>query len=226
MLLVVTGDVQIGKTRWLQACVGRLEAAGVACEGVLAPGVWREERRSDGRAAHGEGAAEKAVAYVKEGIDNLLLPGHELVPFARRTDLAQAEGTYRATSQAGRASLGWHIDDAAIDRVNAHFDQLEGRLARACGAQEPPRGPRLLFVDELGRLELMHGGGLTSAVGMLARGPRGYYDHAVVVARSLFDLANIAVDRFGRAWGSAALVDPCEETWERHLAPLASRAHG
>ena len=43
MLLVLTGEIQIGKTRWLQASVDRLEAAGVGCEGVVAPGVWRPQ---------------------------------------------------------------------------------------------------------------------------------------------------------------------------------------
>ena len=59
MLFLLTGDVQIGKTRWLEGLVGQIEEAGVPVAGVLAPGVWREQ---------GSGGFEKL------GIDNLLLP--------------------------------------------------------------------------------------------------------------------------------------------------------
>ena len=81
MLFLLTGEVQIGKTRWLEKLVADLAERGVLCAGVLAPGQWVA---SAGERADGNG-------YEKLGIDNVLLPGGERVPFARRDDLARAE---------------------------------------------------------------------------------------------------------------------------------------
>ena len=47
--------------------------------------------------------------------------------------------------------------------MNAHFDRLK--------AADPPHSPGLLVVDELGQLELLRGGGLTSAMDVLSQGP-------------------------------------------------------
>ena len=63
MLFILTGDIQAGKTTWLEARVRELEAAGVPVCGVLAPGVWRD----------GE----------KVGIENVLLPSREHVLLAK-----------------------------------------------------------------------------------------------------------------------------------------------
>lgn len=109
MLYILTGDVQIGKTRWLQTLVRDLEARRAVCDGVIAPGVWRED---------------EAGGFDKLGIDNELLPTHEVVHFARRDDLARAEGTFDANAQSAKAMLRWHISDEAIRKVNAHFDAL------------------------------------------------------------------------------------------------------
>lgn len=195
MLLVLTGDIQIGKTRWLQATVQRLEGLGVVCEGVVAPGVWSSNSV--------EGS------YEKLGIDNLLLPSHELVPFARRADLAQAEGTYDANNLSANVGMVWHVADEAVAQVNAHFESLavEARTSRGV------RPRRLLVVDELGRLELLHDGGLTSALELLAQGPRDYYGAALVVARKAFDLNNIVERRFGEVWGGCVQLGPGEEAW-------------
>lgn len=268
MLLILTGDIQIGKTRWLQNSIARLEAAGVVVEGVVAPGVWRTTAKGDAPEAAGassdphvlttqEPSTPEAsqlsplacdavstsavwnpapgVSFDKLGIDNELLPSHELIPFARREDLARAEGTFDANAQAAKEGLTWHIDDSAIDRVNRHFDALQqyidaekARLAEeaqratethdAAGAS---RRRRLLVVDELGRLELLRGQGLTSAMDLLAKGPQGYYDHAVVVARDLFGINNRTRDLFGDAWGGAQFVGPGDAAWKEWLEPLA-----
>lgn len=109
MLFILTGDVQIGKTTWLSHAVDALTAAGVRCDGVLAPGVW--EQRANG-------------SFDKLGIDNVLLPEKRRLSFARRADLARAEGTYDENAQAARAALRWHISDEAIRIVNRHFDAL------------------------------------------------------------------------------------------------------
>ena len=40
MLFLLTGDVQIGKTRWLEGLIAALADAGVGADGVVAPGQW------------------------------------------------------------------------------------------------------------------------------------------------------------------------------------------
>lgn len=122
MLFLLTGEVQIGKTRWLESLVAELGAFGVPCAGVLAPGQW----------VPSTGPHADANGFEKLGIDNVLLPGGERVPFARRGDLARADGTFDEESQAAKAELAWHIDDAAIDRVNAHFDEITAARQRGC----------------------------------------------------------------------------------------------
>lgn len=203
MLLVLTGDVQIGKTRWLQAQIQQLQDAGVPVSGVLAPGDWVE--RPEGQLGT---AADRGMAgegrYEKLGINNLLLPEGRLISFARRRDLSRADGTENANSQSARAQLGWDISDAAIGQVNAHFDDLATRTADR---------PGLLVVDELGRLELMRGEGLTSALAMLEGGPGPLAQHALIVVREgLLDLALVtAADRFA-AWGEARPISPTDES--------------
>ena len=120
MLYLLTGQVQTGKTRWLQGLVSAYEARGVVVGGVLAPGIWRKVTARDG-----------ATSFEKLGIDNVLLPGGERVPFARRVDLACQAGACDSQSQSARAGLGWAIDDAAIARVNAHFRVLAAEAGPA-----------------------------------------------------------------------------------------------
>src|SRR5699024_2642009 len=110
LLFLLTGDVRIGKTRWLEGLCAELSDAGTRVAGVVAPGVWRAVGDGDG--------------FEKLGIDNVLLPGGERVPFARRRDLALAEGVLDPRSQSEAARLGWHISDDALARVNAHFEGL------------------------------------------------------------------------------------------------------
>ena len=175
MLFLLTGEVQIGKTRWLESLVAELGAFGVPCAGVLAPGQW----------VPSTGPHADANGFEKLGIDNVLLPGGERVPFARRGDLARADGTFDEESQAAKAELAWHIDDAAIDRVTAIAPQL---------------------VDELGRLEIWRGGGLTSAVALLAHGPTPAFPHALAVVRDY--LLDDAEALFAEAWPDHCRISP------------------
>ena len=185
MLFFLTGDIQIGKTRWLMDELVRLESQGIEPCGVIAPGIWVP--REDG--------------FEKLGIDNMLLPEKRTISFARRRDLAEADGELDAGSQAGRAQLGWAIRDEAIDEVNVHFDAL----ARI---KEP--GRRLLVVDELGRLELLAGGGLTSALALLDRGATSVFPHALVVVRET--LLDSARERFAAVdWGGMRAIAPGDE---------------
>lgn len=206
MLFLLTGEVQIGKTRWLESLVTELGAFGVPCAGVLAPGQW----------APSMGPRADANGFEKLGIDNVLLPGGERIPFARRGDLARADGTFNEESQAAKAELAWHIDDAAIARVNAHFDELAAapvgakphseRSAEGAESKDPSRAPGLLIVDELGRLEIWRGGGLTSAMALLAQGPTAVFPHALAVVRDyLLDDAEILL---AEAWPDRCRISP------------------
>ena len=202
MLFLLTGEVQIGKTRWLESLVAELGAFGVPCAGVLAPGQW----------VPSTGPHADANGFEKLGIDNVLLPGGERVPFARRGDLARADGTFDEESQAAKAELAWHIDDAAIDRVHASAAAPVGakphseRSAEGAESKDPSRAPGLLIVDELGRLEIWRGGGLTSAMALLAQGPTAAFPHALAVVRDyLLDDAEILL---AEAWPDHCRISP------------------
>ena len=189
MLFMLTGDIQTGKTRWLMGVLERLRAGGVRIDGVLAPGVWVEHPESGEDAHH---------AYEKVGIDNILLPQGERIPFARRRDLAELEGSYDEDSQSARGGLHWAIYDTAIMQVNAHFRELAG-----C----EPHEPGLLVADELGMLELVRGEGLTAAVELLDRGTATAHPHALVVVRA--GLLETALERFDAAsWGGIRVIAP------------------
>lgn len=198
MLFLLTGEVQIGKTRWLESLVTELADCGVSCAGVLAPGQW----------VPSEGEHADANGFEKLGIDNVFLPSGERIPFARRGDLARADGTFDEESQAAKAELAWHIDDAAIDRVNAHFNEIATHASAAA--------PGLLIVDELGRLEIWRGGGLTSAMALLAQGPTAAFPHALAVVRDY--LLDDAEALFAEAWPDRCRIKPNDAAREAILA--------
>ena len=195
MLFLLTGDVQIGKTRWLEGLIAELQQAGVGVAGVLAPGQWVPSHSPD---------ADKN-GFEKLGIDNVLLPEGRRIPFARREDLARAEGAFDEDSQSARLQLAWHISDEAIAQVNAHFDGL-----MADGV--PLTAPSLLVVDELGRLELWAGEGLTSALELLRQGPSELFPHALVVVRDY--LLDAAQQLLLPAWGEAVRIAPNHQSRE------------
>lgn len=198
MLFLLTGEVQIGKTRWLESLVTELANCGVSCVGVLAPGQWVPSK----------GEHADANGFEKRGIDNVLLPSGERIPFARRGDLARADGTFDEESQAAKAELAWYIDDAAIDRVNAHFNEIATHASAAA--------PGFLIVDELGRLEIWRGGGLTSAMALLAQGPTTAFPHALVVVRDY--LLDAAEALFAEAWPDRCRIKPNDAAREAILA--------
>ena len=219
MLFILTGGVQSGKTRWLERLVAELAADGVESRGVLAPGVWRLRADGDDGGPRPPGSGEGT--YEKLGIDNVLLPSGERIPFARRGDLARADGTFDEESQAAKAELAWHIDDAAIDRVNAHFDEITAhasaaapvgakphseRSAEGAESKDPSRAPGLLIVDELGRLEIWRGGGLTSAMALLAQGPTPVFPHALAVVRDY--LLDDTEALLAEAWPDRCRISP------------------
>lgn len=236
MLFLLTGDVQIGKTRWLEALCALLAHAGANVAGVIAPGRWVPRPAGQAGGRHGFDGAGR---FEKLGIDNVLLPQGERIEFARRRDLASAGDAFAEGGQAKAAQLGWAISDSAIEQVNQHFAELavqagvgdEDDNAGACEAGTADRGafpkppankqadgqkaaPGLLVVDELGRLELLRGCGLTQAVRMLDAGPTAAFPHALVVVRD--SLLDAAVERFSAVWGVLHAIGP-DDKGKRHV---------
>lgn len=107
MLHILTGDVRTGKTTRLEARVAELEAAGVPCRGVLAPGVWDER---------GE----------KLGIANVLLPSRERVLLARPAAGGCAGGLGWEFDEAAMAHVNAHF--SALRRRAAERDVRPGLL--------------------------------------------------------------------------------------------------
>lgn len=288
MLFLLTGDVQIGKTRWLENLCASLQAADTCVAGVVAPGQWvpRPERQPGGK--HGFDGAGR---FEKLGIDNVLLPQGKRIEFARRRDLAAKSKAFTEGTQAKAAKLGWAISDTAIAQVNAHFATLakqasiapadngaddpttaqaevdtpaaapldngvcppvaaetaakisplaqinsdeptvvataakaEGNvLAAAPAANETRLAPlAMLVVDELGRLELLRGCGLTNALAILDAVPTPQFPHAVAVVRET--LLDEARRRLEPRWGKATVIGPDDAA--RNLVLETARAAG
>lgn len=199
MLFLLTGDVQIGKTRWLESLCASLQAAGTCVAGVVAPGQWvpRPEGQPGGK--HGFDGAGR---FEKLGIDNVLLPQGERIEFARRRDLAAKGKAFAEGTQSKAAKLGWAISDTAIAQVNSHFAALAKQAAN-----ETRLAPHaVLVVDELGRLELLRGCGLTNALAILDAGPTPQFPHAIAVVRET--LLDEARRRFKLLWGEPIAISP------------------
>lgn len=193
MLFLLTGNVQTGKTRWLERLVSDLAQTGIASYGVIAPGIWHDWRGEENPPDSVDGNG-----FEKIGIDNVLLPSGKRLTFALRADLAVKSHAFDPNSQSARANLHWHIDDKAIADVNDHFSKLMVELASSTS-------PGILIVDELGQLELQHGSGLTGAIDTLEAGAFPSVKHALVVVRE--SLMPLAAERFGN-WGGTTVVFP------------------
>ncbi|MBQ3300777.1 MAG: hypothetical protein IJH04_01250 [Eggerthellaceae bacterium] len=199
MLFLLTGDIQTGKTRWLEKLVSELESQNVTSVGVIAPGIWADRRNSNEPSDFVD-----ANGFEKLGIENLLLPEKQRIRFALRRDIAEKEGALDSASQSNEAKLAWCIDDAAIVAVNSHFAQLRtGHMA-----QRASSAGALLVVDELGQLELLRNRGLTEAVEMLEDGPSSHAAHALIVVREW--LLPHVENRFEK-WGDKRCILPDDE---------------
>ena len=215
MLFLLTGDVQIGKTRWLENLCASLQAAGTCVAGVVAPGQWAPRPEGQPGGKHGFDGTGR---FEKLGIDNVLLPLGTRIEFARRRDLAAKSKAFTEGTQAKAAKLGWAISDTAIAQVNAHFATLAKQAAN-----ETRLAPRaVLVVDELGRLELLHGCGLTNALAILDAGPTPQFPHAIAVVRET--LLDEARRRFEPRWGKATVIGPDDAA--RNLVLETARAAG
>lgn len=215
MLFLLTGDVQIGKTRWLENLCASLQAAGTCVAGVVAPGQWAPRPEGQPGGKHGFDGAGR---FEKLGIDNVLLPQGERIEFARRRDLAAGGKAFAEGAQAKAAKLGWAISDTAIAQVNAHFATLAKQAAN-----ETRLAPHaMLVVDELGRLELLRGCGLTNALAILDAGPTPQFPHAIAVVRET--LLDEARRRFEPHWGKVTVIGPDDAA--RNLVLETARAAG
>lgn len=80
----------------------------------------------------------------------------------------------------------------------------------------------MLVMDELGRLELLRGCGLTNALAILDAGPTPQFPHAIAVVRET--LLNEARRRFEPRWGKATVIGPNDAA--RNLVLETARAAG
>ena len=189
MLYLLTGEIQTGKTRWLEARVAEAEAAGVEVHGVLSPGEWAPT--TDG-------------GFEKKGIDLVFYPSHERVRFADRlspddvTDEDEdgydepevigemetltgaplaGEGMAPHPVHADGRTLGWKFYSYWFGQGNALFAELRRDREPAGTAK------RLVVIDEIGRLEL-NGRGFSEALAFLMDGESPAYPNVVAIVRS------------------------------------------
>ena len=108
--------------------------------------------------------------------------------------------------------------------VAATAAKAEGNaLAAAPAASEAKLAPHaMLVVDELGRLELLRGCGLTNALAILDAGPTPQFPHAIAVVRET--LLDEARRRFEPRWGKATVIGPDDAA--RNLVLETARATG
>ena len=220
MLYLLTGEIQTGKTRWLEARMAQLEAAGVDVRGVLSPGVW---------VPGAEGGFEKL------GIDLVFYPGHERVRFADRLSpdevsevdedgYGDEDDILTGVSLPGEVPapapvpvtvagkvLGWKFYPFFFGKVNGLFTDLRG--------DEPAEGAakRLVVLDEIGRMELV-GRGFTDAMAFLADGENPAWPHVVAVVRS--ELLQRAWELLAPSWGDGMRIIHPDEEGERALFNL------
>ncbi len=228
MLFILTGNIQTGKTRFLERLVTDTTNAGGICEGVIAPGIWVEQNNNE----------SDKPSFEKLGIDNVLLPESKRIRFATRRDLLCEDKSTSESSESKTANLKWAIEDAAIDAVNNHFKRIINSWNTAatqptnsntadsqncnqkaatkssecstdcstdCSTNNPPH---LLVVDELGYLELELNEGLTDALRAVDIALCNDRHTLIVVREKLLPLAE---QRFAKKVDTIKCILPDEE---------------
>ena len=235
MLYLLTGDIQLGKTRWLEARLEELARAGVAVHGVLSPGVWVPREPDD----------EDPRSFEKTGIDLVFYPVKERVRFAERLlpddfaesdedgydepddiDSAEEAGidTLTHASLAGEEALprfqkvagqilGWKFYSYWFGRVNELFTAL--RANRMESAVDPSR--RLVVIDEIGRLEIA-GRGFTEAMAFLQDSENAAWPQVVAIVRS--ELLEKAWALLEPVWGEDLRVIHADDAGKAELLSL------
>ena len=171
MLIILTGHIQEGKTRWLEARTAELRGRGVEAWGVLTPGEWIAHA-TDEEHPHG---------LEKVGITMRFLPEGAERPYAVRADLSDMAGT-SCTQVVGGAVMGWRFFDERFEEANVLFSTMRAMAA------VPHAGAgvsRLAVIDELGRLELeqTQPAGLVEALAFVQDGPSPAFPHTVAIVR-------------------------------------------
>ena len=156
--------------------------------------------------------SDEAIAQVNDHFAMLAKMGQRDCPFV---PLSGGGANGRATT--GSASAD---GDSAGDHPTAG-----GALTGAVSASEklaPAIAPgSFLVVDELGRLELLRGCGLTNAVALLDAGPTPTFPHALAVVRET--LLDQAISRFAPAWGEPQPIAPGDEARQLILNTFGAR---
>ncbi len=179
-LYVMTGDFMTGKTSWIERM---MISAGLPLKSSN-PAVqkWAESICTpDSPTLDISGVYTPAVfdGEEKTGIDAVLLPSCERLRFATRRP------GFDGNEQAGHCStaskkLGWLFDDNALSKCNSHLASIN---IDSCD---------LLLIDELGPLELIHGGGYTEGMKLL--------DNAAVT-NALVVIRPALLDNAHERWG-------------------------
>ena len=161
-IVLLTGPVGVGKTTIVERVAGMAQQHGITCRGLLAPAL---------RDARGQ----------KAGIEGIDLSTGE------RRILA------RTDRELGGPRLGpYSFDAAALEwATGVVLDSLASPPPAGASTSPPLAGgmvggcPRLVIVDEIGKLELWHGQGMAAVLPALAAGPAGWV--LVVVRESLLE---------------------------------------
>jgi len=174
MLYILTGEMQTGKTRWLQAFIDYANEQGVEVHGILTPGVWEDQNGS----------------FIKKGINMVLMPD-------------RAEYAFALPQHDERTDLGWTILDTAVYQANSHLRDILHAIDSTDADVDISHSNvrKVLIIDEIGPLEFSQEKGFINALKILQKGPSAQFEHVIVIVRpSLVDLAK---KRFESAWGSA-----------------------
>ena len=206
-LFLLTGEVQEGKTRWLEAQLAALQAAGVEAWGILTPGQWVARE-----GASNAGAAEPI--FDKQGIDMVFYPEQTRKVFARRADLVrEGDGTRGFSHDGSGRTMLWHF-------VPERFAEANELYARMRNLKADDACARVAVLDEVGRLEL-RGEGLMEGMAFLDGGPHPAFGAAVAIVRR--ELLEAARQRFAGTWGENLQVIGPDEDGARALLEAFQR---
>ncbi|CVH79715.1 putative ABC transporter ATP-binding protein YxlF [Coriobacteriaceae bacterium CHKCI002] len=171
--------------------------------GIVAP--TRGRVLADGRDlsdARARRALKRTLGYLPQDIE----PYPNLTPLEFLDYMGVLKGMGDARER--RRQAGGLLERVGLaDVARRRIGGFSGGMRRRVGIAQALMGdPRLLVVDELGRLELERGCGLVAATELLARGATARFPHALAVVRDW--LLPRAVERFGAAWGGARAISP------------------
>jgi hypothetical protein len=106
-----------------------------------------------------------------------------------------------------------------LNRINEHLAWVAQTTADGAvlAADERQRCKGLLVIDELGRLEILLGNGLTNGLALVERGATLALPHALVIVRE--QLLEQAMERFSDApWGGTKAILPTSEAFDELIA--------